>query len=119
MNKSLELKSSNYQDIKEILEITVTTTRKLLKCDRVVIYDASEVPHAEVIAESVDAKYPASLGTILFDPFLTGDYLELYCYGQAIVVKDLDATGIKSSQLEDLKRLKIKGLAIAPIAFDN
>ncbi len=118
MNKSLELKSSNYQDIKEILEITVATTRKFLKCDRVVIYDASEVPNAEVIAETVDPKYPTSLGTTVFDPFLTGDYLELYCYGEAVIVNDID-TDIESSQLKDLKRLKVKSLAIAPIAFGN
>ena len=118
MSKTLELKPSNYQDIKEILEITVTTTRKLLKCDRVVVYDASQLPRAEVIAESVDAKYTASLGTTVFDPFLTGDYLELYCYGQAVIVNDID-TDVESSQLEDLKKLKVKSLAIAPITFDN
>ena len=119
MNKSLELKSSHYQDIKEILEITVKTTRKILKCDRVVVYDASELPNVEVIAESVDAKYAASLGTTVFDPFLSGDYLELYCYGQAVIVNDLDSTGIESSQLKDLKRLNVKSLAIAPITFGN
>ena len=119
MNKSLELKSSHYQDIKEILEITVKTTRKILKCDRVVVYDASELPNVEVIAESVDTKYAASLGTTVFDPFLTGDYLELYCYGQAVIVNDLDSTDIESSQLKDLKRLNVKSLAIAPITFGN
>ena len=119
MNKTLELKPSNYQDIKEILEITVKTTRKILKCDRVVVYDASELPNAEVIAESVDPKYAASLGTTVFDPFLSGDYLELYCYGQAVIVDDLDSTDIESSQLKDLKRLNVKSLAIAPITFGN
>ena len=119
MNKSLELKSSNYQDIKEILEITVATTRKILKCDRVVIYNASEVPNAKVIAETVDDKYPVSLGTTVFDPFLAGDYLELYCYGKAVIVKDIDSTDIESSQLKDLKRLKVKSLAIAPISFGD
>ena len=119
MNKTLELKPSNYQDIKEILEITVTTTRKILKCDRVVVYDGSQLPNAEVIAESVDAKYGASLGTTIFDPFLTGDYLEMYCYGEAVIINDIDSTDIESSQLKDLKQLKVKNLAIAPIAFGN
>ena len=118
MNKSLELKSSNYQDIKEIFEITVTTTRQSLKCDRVIIYETSQLPYAEVMAESVDAKYAACLGMTLFDPFLTGNYLELYYYGQTIVVNDLD-TDIESSQLEDLKRLDVKSIAIAPIAFGD
>ena len=119
MNKSLKLELSSDRDLKEILEITVSTTRKILKCDRVVIYDASQLPHAEVIAESVDDKFAPTLGKTIFDPFLTGDYLELYCYGQAVIVDDFDSTDIASSQLEDLKQLKVKSLAIAPIATGN
>ena len=118
MNKSL-VKPSNYQNIKEILEITAQTTRKILKCDRVMVYDASNLPHAEVIAESVDAKSTSLLGTTIFDPFLTGDYLELYCYGRAVTIDDIDSTDIENSQLENLKQLNVKSLAIAPIAAGN
>ena len=118
MNKSLA-KPSNYQNIKEILEITAQTTRKILKCDRVIVYDASNLPYAEVIAESVDAKSASLLGTTIFDPFLTGDYLELYCYGRAVTIDDIDSTEIENSQLENLKQLNVKSLAIAPIAAGN
>ena len=118
MNKSL-VKPSNYQNIKEILEITAQTTRKILKCDRVIIYDANNLPYAEVIAESVDAKSTSLLGTTIFDPFLTGDYLELYCYGRAVTIDDIDSTDIENSQLENLKQLNVKSLAIAPIAAGN
>ena len=118
MNKSLA-KPSNYQNIKEILEITAQTTRKILKCDRVMVYDASNLPHAEVIAESVDAKSTPLLGTTIFDPFLTGDYLELYCYGRAVTIDDIDSTEIENSKLENLKQLNVKSLAIAPIAAGN
>ena len=117
MNKSL-VEPSNYQDIKEILEITAQTTRKMLKCDRVMVYDASNLPHAEVIAESVDTT-ASLLGTTIFDPFLTGDYLELYCYGRAVTIDNIDSTDIEDSQLENLKQLNVKSLAIAPIAVGN
>ena len=117
MNKSL-VEPSNYQNIKEILEITAQTTRKMLKCDRVMVYDASNLPHAEVIAESVDTT-ASLLGTTIFDPFLTGDYLELYCYGRAVTIDNIDSTDIEDSQLENLKQLEVKSLAIAPIAVRN
>ena len=119
MTKSLELKPDNYQNIHEILEITVQTTRKTLKCDRVIIYDASTLPQAEVIAESVAPKYASLLGKTIDDPFLMGEYLEQYCCGQTVTVDKLDRVDLESSRLNNLRQLQITSLAIAPIATGN
>ncbi|MEY2832535.1 MAG: hypothetical protein RLZZ574_1793, partial [Cyanobacteriota bacterium] len=119
MIQSPNVEQNNYQNIQELLKITVEITRKNLKCDRVMIYDASELPVAEVIAESVDCLYTSVLGQAIIDPFLEGDYLEMYCYGQAVAIDNIDTTNVELNQLEDLKKLKIKSLAIAPISVDN
>jgi methyl-accepting chemotaxis protein PixJ len=119
MIQSPNIEQNNYQNIEELLKITVETTRKNLKCDRVMIYDASELPQAEVIAESVDSVYAAVLGQTIIDPFLGGDYLETYCYGQAVAIGNINNANVAQNQLEDLKKLKIKSLAIAPISVDN
>ena len=73
MIQSPNVEQNNYQNLEELFKVTVETTRKNLKCDRVMIYDASELPQAEVIAESVDSIYASLLGQIIIDPFLTGD----------------------------------------------
>ena len=119
MIQSPNVEQNNYQNLEELFKVTVETTRKNLKCDRVMIYDASELPQAEVIAESVDSIYASLLGQIIIDPFLTGDYLETYCYGQAVAIDNIDNANVAQNQLEDLKKLKIKSLAIAPISVDN
>ena len=115
---SLDLKPDTQQNIQEILEITAQTTRKTLKCDRVIIYDISQLPQAEVIAESVAPEYASLLGKTIDDPFLTEEYVELYCYGKAVTVDLLDST-IENSRLETLKQLEVTGLAIAPIVVNN
>ena len=119
MNQSTNLKLDRHQNFAEFLKVTVETTRKTLKCDRVIIYDASELPVAEVIVESVDSVSDSILGKTITDPFLAGDYLEMYCYGQAVAIDNLDTANIDQNQLAELKKLKIKSLAIAPIFADN
>jgi methyl-accepting chemotaxis protein PixJ len=119
MIQSPNIEQNNYQNLEELFKVTVETTRKNLKCDRVMIYDASELPQSEVIAESVDSVYAAILGQTIIDPFLAGDYLETYCYGQAVAIDNIDNANVAQNQLEDLKKLKIKSLAIAPISVDN
>ena len=119
MTRSLELKPGTRRNLQEILEITVQTTRKILKCDRVVVYDASQLPQAEVLAESVASEYVAILGKVIEDPFLTEEYLDLYCYGRAVTIDKIESANLKPSQLEPLKQLEVTGLAIAPIATGN
>jgi methyl-accepting chemotaxis protein PixJ len=119
MIRSPNIEQNNYQNLEELFKVTVETTRKNLKCDRVMIYDASELPQSEVIAESVDSVSAAILGQTITDPFLAGDYLEKYCYGQAVAIDNIDNANVAQNQLEDLKKLKTKSLAIAPILVDN
>jgi methyl-accepting chemotaxis protein PixJ len=119
MTQSPNLKINNHQHLEEIFKLTIDATKKALECDRVIIYDASELPKSEIIAESIDSQYgPTSLTTII-NPFLSGDYLELYCYGQAVAVDNIYQTNVSASQLKDLERLEIKSLLIAPIAVNN
>ncbi len=118
MTQSSKLKN-NYQYLEEIFQLTVETTRKILKCDRVIIYDASELPQSEIIAESVNAQYTSILGKTFIDPFLAGEYLELYCYGQAVAIDNILAADVSQSRLEDLEKLKIKSLLIAPISVNH
>ncbi|WP_319419434.1 GAF domain-containing protein [Pleurocapsa sp. FMAR1] len=119
MTQSPNLKTNNYQHLEEIVQLTVETTRKTLKCDRVIIYDASELLKSKVIAESVDSQYASIVGKTIINPFLAGDYLELYCYGQVVAIDNIYDTHISKSKLEDLERLKIKSLLVAPISVNQ
>ncbi len=119
MTQSPNLKTNNYQHLEKIVQLTVETARKTLKCDRVIIYDANELLKSKIIAESVDSQYASILGKTIIDPFLAGDYLELYCYGQAVAIDNIYATDINKSKLEDLERFKIKSLLIAPISVNQ
>ena len=120
MTQYSDLRTENYRHLEAIFQFTVEKTRKILKGDRVIIYDASELPKSTIIAESVAPKYTSIKGITITNPFLaTEEYLEMYCYGQAVAINDISATNISKSRLEDLERLKIKSLSIAPIFINK
>lgn len=119
MTEFFDLNLTNYQDIEELFQVTAETTRKTLKCDRVIIYDASELPQALILAESSDATCPSILGQTVQDPFLEGSYLEMYCYGMSVSIDNIYTTDAPKNDLEELKKLEIKSQMIAPISVGN
>lgn len=119
MNLTFEHKLTKYRNLKQILQSTVKTARKILKCDRVIIYTASNLPQAEVLAESSHEKCVSLLGQTIQDPFLAGDYLEMYCYGMSLTIDNIHASDVTTSKLAELEQLGIKSVAVAPVYLDN
>jgi methyl-accepting chemotaxis protein PixJ len=119
MNQTFELKLIKYRNLKQILKSTVKTTREILRCDRVIIYTASNLPQAEVLAESNNEKCVSLLRQTIQDPFLEGDYLEMYCYGMSLTIDNIYASDVNQSRLEELEKLGVKSVAVAPIYVDH
>ena len=89
MTQALDLKVNNDQNLEGFLQVTVETRRKTQKCDRVIVYNASELSKALVIAKSIDAQYSSILLTIIQDPFLEGKHLEMYDRGLLEIINDI------------------------------
>jgi methyl-accepting chemotaxis protein PixJ len=119
MSQTSKRQRIQYQNLKQILKNTVETVRKILKCDRVVIYNANNLPKAGVLAESIDQKCTSILGKAIHDPFLEGDYLEMYCYGMSLTIDNIYTLDISKSQLQELEKLGVKSVAVAPIHVEN
>ncbi len=119
MSQAFELKQIKHHNLQQILQTSVESAREILHCDRVIIYDASNLPQARVLAESVAVKNTALLGKTLQDPFLEGDYLEMYCYGMSLTIDDIYTSDISQNDLKDLEQLGIKSVAVAPIYVEE
>ena len=119
MSQTFELKLTKYRNLTKILKATVETARNTLKCDRVIVYNARNLPRAKVLAESVADRYPALIGHTIKDPFLEGDYLEMYCYGMSLTIDSIYSCDVVKSDLQQLEKFKIKSVAVAPIYVKN
>ncbi|MDJ0650252.1 MAG: GAF domain-containing protein [Xenococcaceae cyanobacterium MO_188.B19] len=119
MTQTFGLKLGSDQKIAKFLKLTVEITRKTLKCDRVIIYSASQSTTGLVLAESVEQEYPSVLGKTIKDPFLKGRYHEMYSYGMPVAIDDIGLTDRSKSELKDLEQFGVKSLMMAPIVIDN
>ena len=117
MTQALDVKLSDDSNLERLLKVTVETTRKIIGCDRVFVYSANNLPNTVVLAESVDERYSSILGTTIKDPFLQGEYLEMFCYGLPVVVNDIKMANIEPNDLEEIGKLGVQSLAIAPISI--
>ena len=119
MHQTFEPRLTRYQNLSQIFKTTVEAARDILKCDRVVIYNAGELPQATILAESLVSPCPSLIGQTIHDPFLAGEYLAMYCYGMSLTIDDIYTCDLNRSELQELEKLSIKSVAVAPIYTKN
>ncbi len=99
----------------DILQISVEEVRKVLKCDRVLVYSLNQDGYEIVIAESVAADYPKALNQIIPDPCFEARYIEKYREGRVQALNDIYAANLSSCYLEQLASLEVKANLVTPI----
>jgi methyl-accepting chemotaxis protein PixJ len=121
-HKASTAKNSNRGDIKneeDMLNVTVEEARKVLECDRVVIYSLDEQSQGTIVAESVLAGYTRALAKIIKDPCFEARYLEKYRDGRVKALDDIYAAGMTPCYIEQLEKLEVKANLVAPIIDDR
>ena len=100
---------------KDILNITVDEVRRVLRCERVVVYSLNQDRYGEVIAESVALGWTRALGVTIKDPCFEARYLEMYRDGRVRALDNIYEAGMTSCYLEQLEKLEVKANLVTPI----
>ncbi len=100
---------------KDILKATVREVRRLLNCDRVVIYGLTQDRYGKVIAESVAIRWTKALGRVIHDPCFEFRYLEKYQNGRVRAIGNIYEAGLSECYLEQLEKLEVKANLVTPI----
>ncbi|MGK7952647.1 MAG: GAF domain-containing protein [Xenococcaceae cyanobacterium] len=103
----------------DILEVSVEEVKKILECDRVVIYSLGEDNRGLVIAESVAPGWTRALGMTIQDPCFEAKYLEQYKNGRVKALNNVDRAEINPRYLEQLKKLEVKANIVTPILRED
>jgi methyl-accepting chemotaxis protein PixJ len=119
-NAPYNLLSNSYQastpkNEEDMLNVTVEEARKILRCDRVVIYSLDEPSQGVIIAESVLPGYTRALAKIIKDRCFEAGYLEKYKEGRVKAIDDIYTAGIAHCYIEQLEKLEVKANLVAPI----
>ncbi len=99
----------------DILDISVEEVRRVLRCDRVLVYSLNQDNYGTVIAESLTAGYTRALNQVISDPCFEARYLEKYRDGRVRALNNIYEAGIPSCYLEQLESLDVKANLVTPI----
>ena len=102
-----------------VLNTAVTEVRKVLECDRVMVYNFDPQWHGTVVAESVVPGFPKALWKEIQDPCFTEGYVEKYQAGRMQVVDDIYNSGLTACHIKQLEHFQIKANLVAPILKDD
>ncbi|MDJ0572925.1 MAG: GAF domain-containing protein, partial [Pleurocapsa sp. MO_192.B19] len=105
------------QSLKEndVLEISVQEVRRVLECDRVVVYSLNQDRYGVVIAESVTPGYPRALNKTISDPCFEARYLDKYRDGRVRAINNIYEAGMTKCYIEQLETLEVKANLVTPI----
>ncbi|MEM1395788.1 MAG: GAF domain-containing protein, partial [Cyanobacteria bacterium P01_H01_bin.150] len=99
----------------DILKTATEEVRRVLDCDRVVVYSLNESEQGVVTAESVSPRFSKILGTVIIDPCFEAKYIEKYQNGRVKVISNIYEANLNPCHIEQLERLEIKANLVAPI----
>ena len=105
------------QSIKQddVLDVSVKEVRRVLECDRVVVYSLNQDNYGVVVAESVAPGYPRALHKTIKDPCFEARYLDKYRDGRVRALNNIYEAGMTDCYLEQLERLEVKANLVTPI----
>ena len=105
------------QSIKQnnVLDISVEEVRRVLECDRVVVYSLNQQQYGVVVAESVVPGYPRALNKTIADPCFEARYLDKYRDGRVRALDNIYEAGMTKCYIEQLETLEVKANLVTPI----
>ncbi|MGF1601177.1 MAG: GAF domain-containing protein [Thermosynechococcaceae cyanobacterium] len=103
----------------EILEAAVIETRRVLACDRVVVYSLNPEHQGVIIAESAAPGCLRAFGRTITDPCFEAKYIEMYADGRVRAVNNIHAANLSPCYVEQLEKLNVKANLVAPIVHEG
>lgn len=103
----------------EILEAAVIETRRVLACDRVVLYSLNDEEQGVIIAESAAPGCLRTFGRTIDDPCFDAKYIEMYTDGRVRAINDVYAANLSPCYLDQLEALDVKANLVAPVVHES
>lgn len=113
----ITLKIRQSLQLEEILSTAVGEVQRLLKADRVLIYQVFANGTGKTISEAVVAPYPAILGMSFPEEVFPEEYQTLYAQGRVQAIADVRApdSGLTDCLVEFIEQWAVRSKLIVPI----
>ncbi|MGL5794886.1 MAG: methyl-accepting chemotaxis protein [Waterburya sp.] len=98
-----------------VLKASVREVRRILNCDRVVVYALTPDNYGKIVAESVAHGWTKAEGRIIKDPCFEARYLDQYRDGRVRAWENIYEAGMSQCYVEQLAKLDVKANLVTPI----
>ncbi len=99
----------------DILKSSVREVRRILNCDRVLIYSLNQDNYGMIVAESVARGWTRAEGIVIKDPCFKARYLDPYRDGRVRAWSNIYEAGMSKCYVEQLEQLEVKANLVTPI----
>ena len=103
----------------EALQQGVEHARKIINCDRVVVYGLQDESMGEIVAESAASALASILGDVIKDPCFEYRYIDKYQQGRIRSTPNIFEAGMTDCYVENLAKIGVKSNLVAPINLDD
>ncbi len=103
----------------DILKTATEEARRVINCDRVVVYSLNGEEQGVVTAESVSPRFTKILGAIIIDPCFEANYIEKYQNGRVKAIANIYEANLDPCHIQQLERLEVKANLVAPIISEG
>lgn len=116
--RDVAIQVAQASELSLILQAAADGGRKLLGCDRTLIYRFESDMSGTVVAESVQPEWTAAMGCRLEDNCFQGPQshqADKYLQGHKRVMSDVESAGLSDCHLRMLQRFQVKSNLVVPI----
>ncbi|MDJ0594756.1 MAG: GAF domain-containing protein [Pleurocapsa sp. MO_226.B13] len=101
--------------VKDVYKASVREVRRVLNCDRVLVYSLNQDNYGAIVAESVAHGWTRGEGRVIKDPCFEARYLDKYREGRVRAWSDIYQAGMSSCYIEQLEQLEVRANLVVPI----
>lgn len=106
-------------NVEDILKTAVKEVRKVLRSDRVVIYQFNSDLSGTVVAEAVAPGWTQALAETIDDPCFKDRHIQQYKNGRVRAIDNIHQAGLTDCHIKSLEQFEVKANLVAPILKDN
>ncbi len=117
--KDISFKIAECLNQDKVFEVATNLSREALQTDRIIVYTFDENWQGTIIAESVEEKYPRSLGAKIHDPCFQEKYVEKYKEGRVQATNNIYTAGLTKCHLQQLEPFEVKANLVTPVIFEG
>jgi PAS domain S-box-containing protein len=113
----VSLKIRQSLKIEEILNTSVTEVQRILKSDRVLLFQFLSNGLGKVVTEAVNPNYLSVLGKNITEDCLEIDYLHNYSHGRIYAIDDIEKAEVPECLVEFMREFNVKAKLAVPICL--